>query len=632
MEQKQAPVAPQVTGLQRFNNYIANPNTQNYLQSLLKDKVSSFVSNLTAIVAQDDKLQACTPATLMYAAVKATGMGLPIDNSLGHVYVIPFNNSKKGITEAQLQIGYKGFKQLALRSGEFLRMHETDIRSGELLFNNFLTGEISFKFEQDPKVRKQLAIIGYVSYFKLRNGFESTLFMTVEDLEEHAMRYSQSYRSTNKWVHDTSKWMTDKAAMSMKGLSLDTIIPTPDGYTTMGEIKVGDELFNALGEVTTVIAKSEVKNLPCYEIEFQNGQTFIADCEHRWFAKGASIKRNEWDILTTEEIYIAKKLGFPVVIPQSPSVEFESKELLIPPYILGYWLGNGNSYSASLSCCEDDADELISYIEGYSVSKSKDPRNNTCTLHVSSLSDNKKDGSLVSKLRELNLLKNKHIPNIYKRSSREQREELIRGLCDSDGCIDNTRGRVKYCSVKEELAYGAYEILCSLGERCTIRSGISKGFGRDTLFYEVEWKPKTFNPVKLKRKAERYKEPILSSIGTSIKAVRKIESVPTQCIAVESGDATDEVDFRKSFLIGEGFYPTHNTVCKLNLSRNAPLSIELRDAILSDQAIFREPDKPSYDDNPDEPLLDPEKAQQVMDKFKEYKTEEDAKIISEEKL
>lgn len=216
MEQKNAPAQPQVTGLQRFNSYIANPNTQNYLQSLLKDKVSSFVSNLTAIVAQDDKLQACTPATLMYAAVKATGMGLPIDNSLGHVYVIPYNNTKKGITEAQLQIGYKGFKQLALRSGEFLLMNETDIRSGELLFNNYLTGEISFKFEQDPEVRKQLAIIGYVSYFKLRNGFESTLFMTVEELEEHAMRYSQSYRSTTKWVHDTSKWATDKDAMCRK--------------------------------------------------------------------------------------------------------------------------------------------------------------------------------------------------------------------------------------------------------------------------------------------------------------------------------------------------------------------------------------------------------------------------------
>ena len=110
------------TGLQVFNRAITNPKTQEYLASVLGDRKGSFVNNLTALVANNANLQVCEPYTIMFAAMKATALNLPLDNSLGFAYVIPYKDNKRGITVAQFQIGYKGYKQLALRTNQFAVM------------------------------------------------------------------------------------------------------------------------------------------------------------------------------------------------------------------------------------------------------------------------------------------------------------------------------------------------------------------------------------------------------------------------------------------------------------------------------------------------------------------------------
>lgn len=199
-----------MSDLTRFNRMIMHPNTDSYLTSVLAERKGEFINNLTAVVANDAKLQACEPLTLMYAALKATALRLPLDPNLGQAYIIPYKNNKERKTEAQFQIGWKGFIQLAIRSGQFAVINTTDIREGELKGYDLMTGEVNV---QAVAERESKPVIGYLAYFKLTNGFAKSLYMTAEEIEQHATRYSQSYRGKYK---DSSLWATDKDAMAKK--------------------------------------------------------------------------------------------------------------------------------------------------------------------------------------------------------------------------------------------------------------------------------------------------------------------------------------------------------------------------------------------------------------------------------
>ena len=206
-----------VTGLQAFNQTITNPATQKYLSDVLAERKGSFVNNLTALVTNNAQLQECQPLTIIFAALKATALNLPLENSLGFAYCIPYKNNKTNTTVAQFQLGYKGFKQLALRSGQFAVIpNATDIKEGELKSRNRLTGECVFEFIEDDTRRAQAKTIGYASYFKLLNGAESTLYMSKEEIEAHALRYSQTYRSKTDYIKKSSKWSTDFDDMAKK--------------------------------------------------------------------------------------------------------------------------------------------------------------------------------------------------------------------------------------------------------------------------------------------------------------------------------------------------------------------------------------------------------------------------------
>ena len=205
------------TGLRAFNQTITNPSTQKYLQDVLGERKGSFVNNLTALVSNNAALQECVPLTVMFAALKATALDLPLENSLGFAYCIPYKDNKTGTTVAQFQLGYKGFKQLALRSGQFAIIpNATEIKDGELKSRNRLTGECVFEFIEDDKERAKAKTIGYASYFRLLNGAESTFYMSVEEMEAHALRYSQTYRSKTEYVKKASKWTTDFDDMAKK--------------------------------------------------------------------------------------------------------------------------------------------------------------------------------------------------------------------------------------------------------------------------------------------------------------------------------------------------------------------------------------------------------------------------------
>ena len=181
----------EVATLKQFNTFITNPRTQDYLSTVLADKKASFVNNITALVSNNATLQVCKPDTLMFACLKATALDLPLDQNLGFAYVLPYKDNKKGETLAQFQMGYKGFVQLALRTGQFKTLNATDVREGELVSEDFVTGELTFK---KADKREALPVIGYVAYFKLLNGFEKYLYMTAAEMKAHALRFSQTYK------------------------------------------------------------------------------------------------------------------------------------------------------------------------------------------------------------------------------------------------------------------------------------------------------------------------------------------------------------------------------------------------------------------------------------------------------
>ena len=207
--------------------YLRGGAVENRIEDLLGKRAPQFISTLMQIVNNNVALQACDPKTIVSAAITAASMDLPINPNLGFAYIIPYNKNKKTKNEkgmvvwvkepaiAQFQMGYKGFVQLAQRSGHYKTINTTEVREGEIESIDRLSGEIQFSFEADEKARLQLPIIGYIAYFKLSTGFEKMLYMTVDEVNAHAKKYSQSYKTGyGQWV-DNFDAMASKTVLKL---------------------------------------------------------------------------------------------------------------------------------------------------------------------------------------------------------------------------------------------------------------------------------------------------------------------------------------------------------------------------------------------------------------------------------
>ena len=217
-QQPQAPAQAQPeqnNALRSFTNYIFADSTQNYITKLVGEHKRDFTNNILSLVNGDNNLQQCDPKTIMFAALKATTFDMPIDKNLGLVYIIPFTNNKTHKIEAQFMVGVDGLIQLGMRSGQYKTINTGEVKEGELIEENILSGEIVLK--KVPN-REKVQTIGYFAYFKLRNGFEKTLYATTAEIDAHAVRYSQSYSSKNKYVKDNSPWTTNFSQMAQKTL------------------------------------------------------------------------------------------------------------------------------------------------------------------------------------------------------------------------------------------------------------------------------------------------------------------------------------------------------------------------------------------------------------------------------
>jgi len=190
-----------------LKQYIKNPKVNERIQELLKDRAQQFIVSLLSIVNSNDNLVKCEPKSLMNAAMVAASLDLPINQNLGFAYIIPYKDM------AQFQIGYKGFIQLAQRSGQFVTINVTDVRQGEIEGNDRLTGEITFNWIKEN--RETAPIVGYVAYMQLKNGFQKSLYMTKMELTAHGMKFSQSMkRGYGLWKDDFDS-MAEKTVIKM---------------------------------------------------------------------------------------------------------------------------------------------------------------------------------------------------------------------------------------------------------------------------------------------------------------------------------------------------------------------------------------------------------------------------------
>lgn len=326
--------------------------------------------------------------------------------------------------------------------------------------------------------------------------------------------------------------------LDYKGLALDTPLPTPDGWTTMGEVKVGDYLFGSDGKQCRVVGKSAVQSKPCYKLVFDDTCEVIADEDHLWCVNDEVVdtKTLAKTLMRHGQKYRSVKLVAPIFTPTA--------DLPIDPYVLGCWLGDGKAASGEI-CKPDEGFWENIKSRGYEVGSDiagGGERARSSTVY-----------GLRTQLRKSGLLGNKHIPKVYFRASPEQRLALLQGLLDSDGSANSTRKQIVFSTTDEVLAEGVFELLVSLGQRPLKNKTLATGFGKTATAYPVTFRPQgELEFFKLDRKQNLTKGwGPGHSYRRLVVSVDAIDSVPTQCIAVDSPDNT--------YLCTKHMLITHNT-------------------------------------------------------------------------
>ena len=197
----QAQETKSVTAL--MNSFLDKDSMKRRFDELLGKRSPQFISSLVSLINTTPQLQEVfytSPMTIIQAALKAAMYDLPIDPQLGYAYIVPFKN--KGVPQAQFILGYKGMQQLALRTGAYKTLNVIDLREGELKHYNRLTEEIEIDFIEDEDERQELKIIGYVGYFRLINGTEKTIYMSIKQIEAHEKKHRKGNYRGKGWNDD----------------------------------------------------------------------------------------------------------------------------------------------------------------------------------------------------------------------------------------------------------------------------------------------------------------------------------------------------------------------------------------------------------------------------------------------
>jgi hypothetical protein len=348
-------------------------------------------------------------------------------------------------------------------------------------------------------------------------------------------------------------------------LALDTPIPTPTGWTTMGAIQVDDEVLGRNGRPARVMGVSPIhEQRQCYRVTLKDRTSIVADATHQWVAIDRGTAKRQERTYTTQEMYDILSKPYPngvgghrLSLPLSPILELPELNLLVEPYVLGAWLGDGFTAGAAICGAPEDLKYIAAEIEscGYTVTHWNTRPDRVTVIGL--------PGGLLAALGVMGVLGNKHIPEAYMRASVGQRLRLLQGLMDTDGTIDD-KGCCQFSSKFESLARQVAELARSFGYRATVSSK-SDPRSRTGGFWMVHFRVAPDKiPFLLPRKVDRCiaaGHPHRNS--RSIVSIEPVDTVPVRCIAVDTDDHL--------FLAGEGFVPTHNT--RISAASGVPAAI-----------------------------------------------------------
>jgi replicative DNA helicase len=439
-----------------------------------------------------------------------------------------------------------------------------------------------------------------------------------------------------------------------KALALDTPIATPTGWTTMGEIAVGDRVMGSDGRPTTVVAATDVlTDRPCFEVYFSDGSVIVADAQHQWLTETRASRRSAQqaatgyngyrsqqtfaEVRTTEEIArtvrcATKDARLNHSVTNAAPLQLPDAQLLVPPYALGVWLGDGTSASAQFTSADP---EIAMHIEAEGLVAQRLGADRRYSLRLPArVSAEHRDcpmcgttflpktsqvqtcgktcggglraaggiglqatcpdcggpstglqqcqacrndhGTVQALLRTIGVLGNKHIPTQYLRGSVAQRRALLGGLLDTDGTVA-PNGVVQFAVTNRRLAEDARELVASLGYRVRMSTKSVKGRSEDsstcfTLTFSTDDEVFRLERKRLLHK-ERGARTFTARGSRFITEVRAIASVPVRCIQVDAPDSL--------FLAGRSFIPTHNSTLGLDIARSASVKHHLPAAIFS---------------------------------------------------
>lgn len=347
-----------------------------------------------------------------------------------------------------------------------------------------------------------------------------------------------------RFLHRVETGEIDRFIISMpprhsKALALDTPIPTPSGWTTMGEIRVGDRVFDERGVPCNVTFVSPVwEDRPVYSVITDDGDVIIADENHEWPVSLCRKRRHVVKLKTSGELAeLAERTSLrrPMINRQGPLV-LPDVDLPIDPYVLGLWLGDGHSGSGGFTKGTADLAFLRGQMLEAGFETSDRSQDNLTTIL-----------GLRGYLVDAGLLGNKHIPSVYLRASEKQRLALLQGLVDTDGGVA-PGGQVMVGSKFKHLSDSILELVRSLGRKASQYETRATLYGKDcgpfwsVSFYHAE-------AARLPRKRERCRE-----AGRQMHrfiSVQPAGRADTRCISVDSSSHL--------FLAGRSFLPTHNS-------------------------------------------------------------------------
>lgn len=189
--------------------YLAKDAVRNQINSVVGGKNGArFISSIVSAVQVNPALQECTNPSIVSAALLGESLNLSPSPQLGQYYMVPYDNSKKGVKEAQFQIGYKGYIQLAIRSGRYKKLNVLAIKEGELIRFDPLNEEIEVRLIEDEELREEAPTIGYYAMFEYTNGFRKALYWSKRKMLAHADKYSKAFfikETTVKTRYGTKK-------------------------------------------------------------------------------------------------------------------------------------------------------------------------------------------------------------------------------------------------------------------------------------------------------------------------------------------------------------------------------------------------------------------------------------------